>query len=418
MEFPRILVLTSNNFNTVTGGGITLTNLFSGWPADRIANVHEDSHPEDRRVCNRFYRLTTDEIRWTWPMSLVEPKSNGTSSLAGSSAPNSPAVGLSRKLFGDGVPRKFVVTPALARWIDEFQPQAAYSFLGSMAQIRVASGLTARFNIPLVVHIMDDWPAVIYTSGTLAPLLRRTVMSEFKNLLRKAKARLAISEEMCRDYEKRFGYRFLPFHNAIDVAQWEPRARHAWAAGRPFVVRYAGSIVEEAQREGLMDICGAVSSLRSAGHDIEIWIHAPRPQRAYLETAGMDGLRLWDPPEPDSIVELLASADVLVLPFNFDERSAGYMRLSMPTKVPAYMASGTPVLVYGPARIATVKYAFEQGWGYVVFQPGPGNLQAALRRLMSDQHLRELHGRRAQRLAAERHDAVRVRAEFQAILAS
>ena len=55
-DFPRILVVTSNNFNQVTGGGITLTNLFRGWPADRIANLHEDPTPEDDSVCRRFYR--------------------------------------------------------------------------------------------------------------------------------------------------------------------------------------------------------------------------------------------------------------------------------------------------------------------------------------------------------------------------
>ena len=40
-DYPRILVVTGNNFNLVTGGGITLTNLFRGWPADRLANLHD-----------------------------------------------------------------------------------------------------------------------------------------------------------------------------------------------------------------------------------------------------------------------------------------------------------------------------------------------------------------------------------------
>jgi hypothetical protein len=70
-DYPRILVVTGNNFNLVTGGGITLTNLFRGWPADRLANLHDDATPVDRTVCRNFYRLTEQEIRWVWPFSLV-----------------------------------------------------------------------------------------------------------------------------------------------------------------------------------------------------------------------------------------------------------------------------------------------------------------------------------------------------------
>jgi len=56
--FPRVLVITSNNFNLRAGGGITLTNLFRGWPAHRLANLHEDSTPPDRSVCANFFQLT------------------------------------------------------------------------------------------------------------------------------------------------------------------------------------------------------------------------------------------------------------------------------------------------------------------------------------------------------------------------
>ena len=418
MDFPRVLVLTSNNFNLITGGGITLTNLFTGWPADRLANLHEDALPPDHTVCQRFYRLSTEEIHWVWPLSLFEPRSPGTAALAGApSAPGS-AVGLSRRLFGDGVPRTFEMSPALSQWIREFQPQVIYSFLGSMAQIRIASDFTKRLNIPLVVHIMDDWPAVIYTQGYLGPTIRRIVMAEFKALVRKARVCLSISEAMSKDYFVRYGEPFVPFHNALDMSEWQPRARQQWSLGKPAIVRYAGSIVQEAQRDSLRDICSAVSLMRARGFDVEMWVHAPRAQRAYLEGERLDGLHLEDSPDPATITELLSSADLLVLPFNFDERSAEYMRLSMPTKVPAYMASGTPTLVYGPEGIATARYALEEGWGYVLFQPGVGNVQAALTRLLSDARLRELHGRRAMQLAAERHDARPVREEFRVILSS
>ena len=37
-NYHRILIL-GQSFNTTTGGGITLSNLFYGWPKDKIAVV-------------------------------------------------------------------------------------------------------------------------------------------------------------------------------------------------------------------------------------------------------------------------------------------------------------------------------------------------------------------------------------------
>src|SRR6185295_2420743 len=170
-----------------SGGGITLTNLFRGWPADRIANLHEDSQPHDDSVCRNFYRLGGDEIRLAWPFSMLVSDSNGAGGALSSGAEaDRPVVKISRAIFGDGVPRTFSMSGKLKAWLDEFRPQVMYSFLGSMAQIRVTAALVDRYDTSLAVHIMDDWPGVIYRHGLFAPFIRRTVMDEFRKLLQRA----------------------------------------------------------------------------------------------------------------------------------------------------------------------------------------------------------------------------------------
>ncbi len=432
-DFPRILIVTSNNFNRVTGGGITLTNLFRGWPADRIANLHQDPTPEDHSVCQTSYRLSEEEIRWAWPFSLVRGLHRqaaltlgGDESIGGAESPL-PAGGadremiwvqLARRTLGDGVPRTVRITKRLDQWLRSFQPQILYGSLGSMAQIRLMRKLAQTLGVPVVVHIMDDWPAVLYRRGLLGPLFRSVMEREFQTVLRDASLRLGICGEMCEEYQKRYGVSFVPFHNALDMDVWLPQAKRDWTAGSPFIVRYVGSIVPDGQREALRDVCDAVAGLRASGRSIEMWVHAPGKQVAYLQDgrSSRGGLRLLDPPSPDRIVEVLAGADLLALPFNFDARSVQYIRLSMPTKVPAYMASGTPVLVYGPPGIAAVRNAERDGWGYVVSSPGIPPLLEALVRLMDDQASRESMGRRAQVLARQRYDAAKIRPTFHKVL--
>jgi len=434
-DFPRVLVVTSNNFNLVTGGGITLTNLFRGWPADRIANLHEDPKPEDQGVCQKFYRLSQEEIRLVWPFSLAQSRrvgmaptadggrvvGNGTGAISvGGGEAEGAWVRLVRRIVGDGVPRRVKITDRLAHWLGTFRPEILYGFLGSMAQIRLTRELARTLGLPVAIHIMDDWPTVLYRRGLLGPLLRRVVQREFEAVLQDASLRLGICEDMCEEYGRRYGYPFQPFHNALDMEEWLPQAKRDWRANSPFLVRYVGSIVANGQRGGLRDVCEAVASLRTAGAPIEMWVHAPREQVEYLNDGCLsrEGIHLVDPPGPEFITRLLAEADLLVLPFNFDSRSAQYIRFSMPTKVPAYMLSGSPVLVYGPPGIAPVRYAERGGWGHVVTTAGIHGLRKALLGLMGDQAARERLGRQGRETARQHHDAAAVRPAFQAALAS
>lgn len=421
IDLPRVLVVTSNNFNLVSGGGITLTNLFRGWPADRLANLHEDPTPEDRLVCANAYRLGGEEIRFAWPWSLGQ----AVRAVAPGAALAVPAGDgrrrrLLRGLFGDGVPRTVRLTPRLLAWLAAARPQLIYGFLGSMAQIRLVRAVAGTLGVPVALHIMDDWPAVVYRQGVLAPVLRRAVLREFRALLQAARLRLGISEEMCAEYQRRYGYAFRPFHNALDMEAWTRDAKRDWRGGSPFTIRYVGSILPDGQRTGLRDVWDAVARLRAAGAHLELAVHAPRGQTAYLAPGGTPpaGLVLAEPPPPEQIGRCLGEADLLVLPFNFDPRSARYVRLSMPTKIPAYMASGTPILVYGPADLATTRYAERGGWAHVVATRDAGALERALAWLVSDQPARQQLGQRAHALARERHDAARVRPAFWAALAA
>ena len=422
-QLPRVLVVTSNNFNLVTGGGITLTNLFRGWPNDRIANLHEDRTPEDSSVCQKFYRLSEDEIQWRWPFSLARRwygrfKEDDPPTAQGGLQVMEPSsrrwLGMIKRGMGEGVPKYACLTNPLMAWVQDFQPTLLYAFLGSLEQIHLTRLLAERLRTPLVIHMMDDWPAVLYQSGWLAPFVGPVVQRALRQVLEQAAARLAICEPMCREYEMRYGYKFLAFQNALDTERWLPFSKTEWKAGRPFLLRYVGSIVPDGQRESLRDIARAVVNLFAEGVAIQLRIHAPRHESSYLHACDFpeDVVRIEGPPDPDSIASLLAGADLLVLPYNFDARSARYIRLSLPTKAPAYMMSGTPILVYAPGDVATAEYATCEAWGYVVSSPGQTGLMASLRVLLQNEALREQLGRRARLVAQTNHDAAKVRAAF------
>ncbi len=421
-DLPRVLVVTSNNFNLRGGGGITLTNLFRGWPPDRIANVHEDSTPEDRSVCANFFRLTGEEVRWSWPWSMFESRlsgrhrSEGTTAIAHGALPRKT---FKRRIVSDGLPRRVTISPALERWIDAFRPELAYGFLGSIAQIRLMRAIADRWRLPIAVHIMDDWPAGLYRDGLLAPVLRRVMLSEFRAILARTTVKLAICEPMAREYERRYGGAFEVFHNALQMEKWRQVARRDWHAGRRADIRYIGSILAEAQRDAIRDVVEAVATMRAAGRQVRVSVFSPEDQARALRDWGHpdDVLAIRAAPQPELVPRLMAEADVNLLPFNFDDASARYLRFSMPTKIPAYMISGTPILVYGPRQLAAVEYAIAHRWAHVVTDRGPEQLIPHLERLIDDEAYRRELAERAQRRAEEAHEIGAVRGRFWAALA-
>ncbi len=436
-NLPRVLIVSSSVFNPYSGGGITLTNLFSGWPRDKLATAHADSFEPDETICRNFYHLSADEIGWVWPLSLLAGHTRKAAPPGGEVSGGAPEPRLSRRsvvqssagktvrrvlgalVCDEGLQDRVRISSGLVSWVEDFRPQLIYTLLGSLGFIRLVRQLSTSSGAGVVVHMMDDWPTTRYKTGMLGAFFHRRAERELRAMLAAASVRLAISQSMCEAYGRRYGLRFLPFHNALDLDDWTSQARGSWEKSATFRMLYSGSIESYAQLESLADVARVTGQLHRRGEPVELTIRAPahclQIHRARFDLS--PAVQLKPAPEPDEIARVLAGADLLVLPVNFDRRSFNYIRYSFPTKLPAYLASGTPVLAYGPRGVTQIHLAEEQGWGRVVSRRDDTELAAAIRGLMSNQTEREAFGRRGLEIASSLHTAARVRPAFQDVLA-
>lgn len=418
------MFVTPNAFNHLTGGGITFSNLFRGWPRDRLATVHNDAVPTTDDVCDRYFVLGRDEIDLFAPLRLVRAFAKRRVNPTG--AGDSPAAvppadgGLVSRLQGDSAPQRARLSGALERWIADVKPDVLYTILGSNAFMDLTATIRRRFKLPMIVHMMDDFPSSNYRRGVFAPLERARMQRLLADNFDAATACMGICADMCVAFSQRYGRPFVPFQNCVDVERWRPVVRTSSACGpAPCRLLYFGSVFANAQVASLVDLCRAVASLNEGGLRVTFDIAAPAWQVApYRDALAIhNAIRLIEPTQDDrEYFATLAAADMLVLPINYDAGTVDYIRYSMPTKVPAYMASGTPILVYGPAGVAQVDYAVRDGWGHVVSQRDPQALDQAIRRILSDGALREGLRLRAQALASANHDTLQVRTAFQAAL--
>ncbi|HZL59475.1 MAG TPA: glycosyltransferase [Stellaceae bacterium] len=426
-DFPRLLFVTPHAFNHVTGGGVAFSNLFRDWPPDRLATVHNDPEPTSYDVCRKYFTLSPAELDLAEPFAMLrhwlrKPKHQTSQRpVAGASDVTlvSAAKGIGVRLLGSGLPERAHLTPALERWIADFKPDVLYTILGSNGMMELVEAIRERFKLPLVVHIMDDWPEASYRHGMLARRERPIMERRLTRLFARAAECLAISPAMAEAYAQRYGRPFRHFQNTIDVGRWRHAAKVNLAVGRPAELLYVGSIFPNAQLQSLVDCAEAVAKLSRDGYPIKLSIATPSGHGdRYRRRLAIDpAIRIEETiADDETFYKRIAAADALLVPVNFDADSIRFIRYSMPAKLPAYMVSGTPILVYGPPDITQVQYAMNEKWGHVVDRRDPAALATGLRAIIEDMALRRRVTAAARETVERHHEAVIVRPAFQSVL--
>jgi hypothetical protein len=224
---------------------------------------------------------------------------------------------------------------------------------------------------------------------------------------------------MASAYGTRYGASFEPFQNTIAVGSRSPEARRDLRTGQRPKLLYVGSIFENAQLASLIDCACAVGVLAERGFPAELTIASPTRHgdrfRHLLEIN--PAVRVEGPLVDDEVFfRRIREADLLLLPVGFDSATVEFIRYSMPTKVPAYLVSGTPILAYGPAGVAQIDYARREGWALVVDREGVEPLADAMQMSLADVDLRQQLVRHALDTAMQNHDATVVRQRFQSRL--
>jgi glycosyltransferase involved in cell wall biosynthesis len=398
-DFPRTLVISPSVFNCDSGSGVTMGNLFRGWPPEAIAQIHSDrnSNP-DTSVCTQYLYVPYRPALWLDRRAVK----NAYNFIAGR-----------RLALGSRVRFK-----AVRRWCESFRPEVIYSRPTEDAphSLWLTEALAKSLDLPYVLHVMDDWPErVARKMGHTG--FGRKLLDQLKRLIDGAETNIGISEEMCEAFEKRYERKFVPFHNCVDLSQW-PEKKTRITDNETFNILYLGVVTRDKEIESLKDLCDAVVSIGQSGRPVQLSFYSAPVYEPLIrsELVREPWTQYAGYVERERLPEVLGNVDLLVLALNFDPESLAYAGYSFQTKVPEYMASGTPTLVYAPATSPNLRYARKYEWAEVVDQRDPGRLIQSITRLMDDPSLGASYGKRARELVYRHHDSSQVRRDFRNLL--
>lgn len=430
VEYPRVLI-SGQYFHTRSGSGITLSNLFSDWDKDRIAATASYIVNPSFDICDNYYQIGLRELIIRFPFNLKArtnlPSSGkvlrGTQSLSQTILPKAERK-LFRKiydnfLFSSGLIHyrsTFRISPELLSWIRSFNPDIIYSQLSSLEEIRIVTALHKELKVPLVIHIMDDWPKTIGRRYFPRVLWSKIIKKEFLYLFSNASALLSISETMSEEYYNRYGLKFIPFHNPINVEKWLLYSKANWEIDGHFRILYSGRL-GRANGKAIIFMAHIINGLNLAGVKVSLDIYTPDYDNKYaISINDLSGINVKKTVDYKEMPILLASYDLLFLPLDFDRDGIRFAKLSMPTKTSEYMISGTPILIYSPAETAVAKFFSANNCGYCVIHQSKVELRNAIHFLISNKEYRQAISSNAVKLAKEKFDDEKVRAKFRQVL--
>lgn len=264
---------------------------------------------------------------------------------------------------------------------------------------RYSMDFIRKSSAPLVVWLMDDWPARLRQRAEekQVPLL-----DDLSWLIQHSRCRLCISDPMQGLFEQRYGASFFPLANGVNLDSWPDRAHQP---SDVFTVRYAGGLADDMALDSVLRVAEAIDCMARGGTKIRFEINTrPSWGRRYggrftpfssctLSTKSLSS---------DEYRRFLQEAGVVLIAYNFDDRSRTYVQNSLANKLPECLASGRPLLLHSPSDMATAQEINRELADSIVDQPNVSAIRCWLQTVMDSENRQADLARRGRELAAAR----------------
>lgn len=402
-ELQRVLIVNASAIGESSGTGVTLGNLWCDYPKENILQIRIDCH---ENIFDEDYHTISTPVEFcAVPNKIsirrsVKRKTNITNTVLMSNtciAQKGVKASVNDAIRGifDSWPLKF---SCLNERIDSFKPEVIYTCGASIRILKTALYYSKRYDIPIVLHLMDDWPGTIYTTSWASTIFRGMVLSKLKQVAQRSHRSFAISEALAKKYEQMLGVEMLPLMNpAADIAT--DINTHDEGVVR-FV--YAGSLGIN-RWKSLLDIAKYLQDEKGGESQFDLYV----PKRFLMDemVAAFESYHahLHAYVDRDELGKIYKRSDVMVYAESFDVNVAEFTKYSLSTKIPEYMGTGNAMLAYLPKSAHANDYIRDREVGFVANTKE--ELAQVLHVILTDEQSRQEMAKRALEIDRNEHSA-------------
>lgn len=416
-RLPRVLFVSVNPFSQTSSNGKTFASFFEGYPAESIAQLYFHRETPSSPVCQNYFRITDQDllrdIVRPWRVTGERVANGSRSSLryngrAHEALTHSWTARLLRQLLWTQVR---LDNRKLLDWLEAFDPEVVLFCGGDAAALySKVTSLADRFGAKITFYITDDYVLPISSDNVAARALRLWTRYVFRRLTSRADLVLTIGELMSKRYKDEFGFDSVAVMNMVDVPDVRPEScSAATVQGAQLTLVYAGSLHSNRWKV-LAKMTESIERLSGKDVQVRLRIYGPEPPREALPLIDRPPFAVYGGLlSADEIALVITDADVLVHVEADDPESMAATALSVSTKIPEYLASGTSILAVGPRGLASIEYLSAHDVATIIEPHDVAGLDNAIESLALHPEVRNELGRRAFDLALSNHGGDRTR---------
>ena len=358
----KVLIISHTPITTHESMGKTLLSLFSAFEPRELCQLYIYPSLPDLPACGAYYRITDKDVLNSYPFRRVRGEETFASPAGARLFENREDEPLYRNRKNK-TPLRMLLRDAMwrfSRWyskelrafIQREKPSVLFVAPGAAKFLYdIALRIARDYHLPIVTYICDDFYFVKPPRTLLGRLQLSLLRKKIRRLLGVGHEAVVICPELKAEYEKIGASATVLMTGASGEIAAAPREK------APSGITYMGNIRCNRYRS-LLEIGEALDRLNEKnGTDFTLDIYGIETDESILSTLrGARSIRFHGFVSGEEYERVYESAGLFLHAEAFDAESIDLVRHSVSTKIADCLASGVPLLAYGPAEIASMRH--------------------------------------------------------------
>lgn len=271
-----------------------------------------------------------------------------------------------------------VILRNIRKFVRKNEIDAIWCILEGLTLIRLASLIKSELGIPLITQVWDP-PEWWLRARRVSPNYRAKILHDFEKAIIDSRVCSTTSWEMSKEYNHKYGVETIPFLPSLPAemalkSSTKPHDR------KEYTIALAGQIYAKEEWNALISALDQVN-WRINNRSVEINL------LGHFKIDNKPGINFLGWQSQTNTIKLLSEADLLYCPYWFDPTYEKETRLSFPSKLTTYLASGRPVFFHGPAYASVSKFIISTESGYTCHSLEPNIIIDSLTNAFTDTNL-------------------------------
>jgi hypothetical protein len=371
-EFKNILVISNYSIFEHSPLGITLRSIFKEWPENKVFEIYRHQTQDLNKNYNtKSFQLALkclpiyNFIRMITKREKTYVNTNTTFQiLRNDKLSTKRRIKYLLKYFSESI---FVMNKKnkVYKELEQYKPEVIYTVGESLFTLKASLFFSKKFNIPIVIHYMDNWRETLYPNRGMLKFLNFLFSKKLNEVESRMKNGLVISPKMKEKYSlinQNVNYNVLL--NSIDNVQNNKEINNI--EEDPIIFSYIGGLHLN-RWESLLEIERCIGELNKIGISSKLFIYTPKvDEMKFLDKFNKKYTLFKGYLSHDKVNHAYNKASILVHIESFQEHVIRYTEYSLSTKIPECMSKGKPILCYAPKFLAVSEYINTTNSGIVV----------------------------------------------------